>query len=126
MITVILSRILGYGREVALYTLFGQDYITDAYRAAFSIPDFIYMLLVGGALSSAFIPVISTFVARDQEEDTWRSASIVLNYVLLLMLFIMPHAYLNSPRVMKRYWFSARLHVTGLPGVCLPPSPMDR
>ncbi|WP_276662502.1 murein biosynthesis integral membrane protein MurJ [Syntrophomonas wolfei] len=101
MITVILSRILGYGREVALYTLFGQDYITDAYRAAFSIPDFIYMLLVGGALSSAFIPVISTFVARDQEEDAWRSASIVLNYVLLLMLFIMALAYLYTPLLMK-------------------------
>ncbi|HAA09194.1 MAG: murein biosynthesis integral membrane protein MurJ, partial [Syntrophomonadaceae bacterium] len=52
MVTVILSRVLGYGREVALYTLFGQNYITDAYRAAFSIPDLIYMLLVGGALSS--------------------------------------------------------------------------
>ena len=53
MVTVILSRVLGYGREVALYTLFGQNYITDAYRAAFSVPDLIYMLLVGGALSSA-------------------------------------------------------------------------
>ena len=67
MVTVILSRVLGYGREVALYTLFGKNYITDAYRAAFSIPDLIYMLLVGGALSSALIPVLSSYLANNKE-----------------------------------------------------------
>jgi len=93
MITVIISRILGYGREVALYTLFGQNYVTDAYRAAFSVPDFLYMLLVGGALSSAFIPVFSACVATGKEEDGWKSASIVFNYIILLLLIFIFFAY---------------------------------
>ncbi|MDD2619307.1 MAG: murein biosynthesis integral membrane protein MurJ [Syntrophomonadaceae bacterium] len=95
MITVILSRILGYGREVALYTAFGQNYMTDAYRAAFSIPDFIYMLLVGGALSAALIPVFSAYIATDREEEGWRSASIVLNYTVvgLVILIIIGYIY---------------------------------
>jgi pyruvate,water dikinase len=59
MATIAVSRILGYGREVALYTMFGQNYMTDAYRAAFSLPDLLYLLLVGGALSSAFISAFS-------------------------------------------------------------------
>lgn len=93
MITVILSRILGYGREVALYTLFGQNYITDAYRAAFSIPDLIYMLLVGGALSSALIPVFSSYLANRKEEEGWEAVSILTSWVLLVMLVLIAVAY---------------------------------
>ncbi len=96
MITVILSRILGYGREVALYTEFGQNYMTDAYRAAFSIPDFIYMLLVGGALSAALIPVFSAYIATGRDDDGWRSASIVLNYTIIILIILIIIAYLYT------------------------------
>ncbi|MGR6835410.1 murein biosynthesis integral membrane protein MurJ [Syntrophomonas erecta] len=96
MVTVIIARILGYGREVAMYTLFGQNYITDAYRAAFSIPDFIYMLLVGGALSSAFIPVFSSYLATDREDEGWRSASVVFNYVLVVLAILLVMAYMYT------------------------------
>lgn len=93
MVTIIISRILGYAREVVLYWLFGQAYITDAYRAAFSIPDFLYMLLVGGALSSAFIPIFSSCIASGREQDGWRSASIVFNYVLIFLILLVCFAY---------------------------------
>ncbi|MEN6460646.1 MAG: murein biosynthesis integral membrane protein MurJ [Syntrophomonas sp.] len=93
MITVVISRILGYGREVALYSLFGQNYITDAYRAAFSIPDFIYLMLVGGGLSSAFIPVFSGLIATGREEEGWKSASIVFNYVIIFLFLLIAVAY---------------------------------
>jgi len=96
MVTVTISRILGYGREVALYTLFGQNYVTDAYRAAFSVPDFLYMLLVGGALSSAFIPVFSSCLATGREEEGWKSASIVFNYVLIFLTLLVIAAYIYT------------------------------
>lgn len=96
MVTVIISRILGYGREVAMYTIFGQNYLTDAYRAAFSIPDFLYMLLVGGALSSAFIPIFSACVATNREDEGWKSASIVFNYTLIFLLVLTVFAYLYT------------------------------
>jgi putative peptidoglycan lipid II flippase len=96
MVTVIISRVLGYGREVVLYTIFGQNYITDAYRAAFSIPDFIYMLLVGGALSSAFIPVFSASIATGREDEGWKSASIVFNYILIILFGLIIVAYLYT------------------------------
>lgn len=96
MLTVTISRILGYGREVALYTLFGQNYITDAYRAAFSVPDFLYMLLVGGALSSAFIPIFSYCLATDKEAEGWKSASIVFNYSLIALTVLLIAAYIYT------------------------------
>lgn len=86
MITMVVSRLLGYVRDVVIYTRFGQNSYTDAYNAAFSIPDFLYMLLVGGALSSAFIPVFSSYLATDKPEEGWRVASIIFNTVMVLML----------------------------------------
>ena len=43
--------------------------------AAFALPDLMYQLLVGGALSSAFIPVFTEYLAKDEERKPgmWRA-----------------------------------------------------
>ncbi|MDR1160603.1 MAG: murein biosynthesis integral membrane protein MurJ [Syntrophomonadaceae bacterium] len=94
IITVAISRVLGYGREVAMYYYFGINYFTDAYRAAFSIPDFLYMILAGGAIGSALIPVFSGYLAKSLKEQAWRSVSIAFNYTMTVMLFLLIPAYL--------------------------------
>lgn len=83
MIAMFISRILGFVREQAITTQFGRTYITDAYIAAFSIPDLLYNLLVGGALSSAFIPVLSSYLALDKEDEAWEMTSTVINIAVL-------------------------------------------
>ncbi len=88
-LTALISRILGFARDWFIYTRFGESYYTDAYNVAFSVPDFIYMLLIGGALSSAFIPVFSSYLAVDREDHSWRMFSVVFNYTMLaLIVFI--------------------------------------
>lgn len=86
MVAMVLSRIIGYVRDMVIYARFGQNNLTDAYNAAFSIPDFLYYLLVGGALSSAFIPVFSSYIATKKEEDGWHVASTIFNIIIILML----------------------------------------
>ncbi len=83
MIAMFLSRILGFVREQAMTTQFGRTYVTDAYIAAFSIPDLLYNLLVGGALSSAFIPVFSSYLAQNKEDEGWEVASTVINIAVI-------------------------------------------
>lgn len=83
MIAMFLSRILGFVRDQAMTSQFGRTYITDAYIAAFSIPDLLYNLLVGGALSSAFIPVFSSYLAQDKEDEGWEVASTVINIAVI-------------------------------------------
>jgi putative peptidoglycan lipid II flippase len=87
MIAMMLSRILGYARDVIIYSKFGQNYYTDAYNAAFSVPDLIYYLLVGGALSSAFIPVISGYIAKNEKDEAWHVVSTVFNLIMILLSF---------------------------------------
>ncbi|MCR6544949.1 murein biosynthesis integral membrane protein MurJ [Dehalobacterium formicoaceticum] len=85
MVTMVVSRILGYLRDIIIYAQYGQNRITDAYNAAFSIPDFLYMLLVGGALSSSFIPVFSGYIATQREEEGWQVASVVITLIMMLL-----------------------------------------
>ena len=88
MLTVMmaLSRILGFVRDISVSSAFGISWQADAYSAAFTIPDLIYFALVGGGLSSAFIPVFSSYLANGKEEDSAIMASTVLNIVGLAAL----------------------------------------
>lgn len=67
MSAILISRILGFIRERAVAEVFGRTGITDVFFAAFALPDLMYQLLVGGALSSAFIPVFTEYLAKDQK-----------------------------------------------------------
>jgi putative peptidoglycan lipid II flippase len=81
-----LSRVLGLGREVIISAQFGTRPELDAYRATFGILDLIYLVIAGGALGSAFIPIFSGFLTEERQEDAWRLASDILNLVLVALL----------------------------------------
>lgn len=74
MVLITFSRLLGFVRERAIAEVFGMDWRTDVFRAAFNVPDLMFFLLVGGGLNAAFIPVFTAYLARDEEEEGWRMA----------------------------------------------------
>ncbi|HEY3329927.1 MAG TPA: murein biosynthesis integral membrane protein MurJ [Capsulimonadaceae bacterium] len=82
--TVLLSRLLGMVRDVVITHQFGQTDLTDAYNAAFKIPDMLMYLVAGGAISSTFIPVFSQYLHNEDEEGAWKTFSIVLTAVLIV------------------------------------------
>ena len=81
-----LSRVLGLGREVIISAQFGTRPELDAYRATFGVLDLIYLVIAGGALGSAFIPIFTGFLTEEREQDAWRLASGILNMVLIALL----------------------------------------
>ena len=97
MSAILISRILGFIRERAVAEVFGRTGITDVFFAAFALPDLMYQLLVGGALSSAFIPVFTEYLAKDQEKEAWHVASIFLNLTVLALLAIMIFGVIFTP-----------------------------
>jgi len=62
--SVLLSRVLGYAREAVLASQLGASAATDAYYAAFQIPDLLNYFLAGGALSIAFVPFYTRVLAQ--------------------------------------------------------------
>lgn len=81
------SRLLGVYRDRLLATTFGAGASLDIYYAAFRIPDFVFNLLVLGALSAGFIPVFSAYL-KENEESAWKLAESVL-FLLLSSLGIL-------------------------------------
>ena len=52
MVAVLLSRVLGLIRDRVIAMKFGQGFETDAYNAAFTVPDLLSYVIAGGAISS--------------------------------------------------------------------------
>ncbi len=97
----ILSRVLGLVRDRILAAQFGAGDTLDVYYAAFRVPDFIYNLLILGALSAAFIPVFTSLLAKDEENEAWSLANNLLNVALLVLLVISTFFAIFTPQLMK-------------------------
>ena len=101
MLTIMMtiSRILGFVRDISVSSMFGISWQADAYTAAFTIPDLIYFALVGGGLSSAFIPVFSSYLATDQDEDAHVMASTILNIVAIASMVLIAIGMVFTPQL---------------------------
>lgn len=101
MVAQLASRILGFFRESLMAGFYGKTGVTDAYQTAFILPDLIYWLLVGGVLSSAFIPVFSEYINKGNEEEGWRVASSFVNLIFLLLSGLVIIALLLTPQFIR-------------------------
>ncbi len=92
-----LSRLLGILRSRVLAGKFGAGDTLDAYYAAFRIPDFVFHLIVLGALSAAFIPVFTLYLQKEDKKEAWQLASIVLNFTILAVTIISAILFFFAP-----------------------------
>lgn len=99
MISLLLSRVLGIIRDVIVAAMFGQNLETDAYRLSFQIPDLLFFLIAGGALSSAFIPVFSEYLHTDREDDAWHVFSAVVTIMSAIVLAFVVVAWIFAPQL---------------------------
>jgi putative peptidoglycan lipid II flippase len=96
---VLISRILGQLREVIFASLLGANASTDEYVAAFAIPDFLNYLLAGGFLSITFIPILSRYLATDDEEGGWEALSAIIRPVAAGIVGLVALGWIAAPTV---------------------------
>ncbi len=77
MASMFASRVLGFVRDAIISGKFGQGAGSDVYYAAFNVPDLLFYLIAGGALSSAFIPVFTEKITLGRRQEAWRIFSTV-------------------------------------------------
>ena len=85
-ISNLVASVVGFARNIIISSIFGMGIENDAYISAFTIPDFIYTILVGGALSTAFIPIFSVYIATGEKEKGFRMGNTILNLVAILAM----------------------------------------
>jgi putative peptidoglycan lipid II flippase len=94
------SRVLGLIRDRILASNFGAGDVLDAYYAAFRLPDFLYAMLVLGALSAAFIPVFTRVYETVSVKQAWRLLSDFLITLAGLMAVLAAIAALCMPHLL--------------------------
>ncbi len=82
------SAVLGAARQILLGAEFGANETTGAFGAASRLPDVLFTLVAGGALSSALLPVLAATRRDAGEAAAWRLASLVLNALVVTLLVI--------------------------------------
>jgi putative peptidoglycan lipid II flippase len=99
-VAMALSRILGFARNTAIAYTFGQNRATDILNASYYLPDTIYLILVGGGMSTAFIPILSRYLGQKREDEVWYVASSAYNVVLIAVLVLLGLAIVFTPEIM--------------------------
>jgi putative peptidoglycan lipid II flippase len=95
-----LSRVLGLVRETVISHLLGAGMATDAYKAAFRIPNLLRDLFAENALSAAFVPVLTSQKAKGKNAENL-FASNILNTLLVIVGPITILGMLASPALTR-------------------------
>jgi putative peptidoglycan lipid II flippase len=95
--SILLSKVLGFLRDAIIAYTHGASYATDAYYAAFTLPDLMSYFLAGGTLSITFIPLFSSYISRGDEEGGWKMFSTIATTMGFILVGIMVALELLAP-----------------------------
>ena len=93
--SMLLSSLLGFFRDRLLNSAYmpneaaglaGYPVGLDAYTAAFMVPDFMFAILVSGALSVTFIPVFNDRWVKGNRKSAWQISSSMINFMALVTI----------------------------------------
>jgi putative peptidoglycan lipid II flippase len=100
---VMLSRVIGYARDAYIAWAYGATGATDAYLAAFTLPDFLNYVVAGGAASITFISIYTRFLAEKREADAQKTFSIVITVMTTVIAIGTVIAEIFAPAFV--HWF---------------------
>jgi len=100
---VMLSRVIGYIRDAYIVWQYGAAGATDAYVAAFTLPDFLNYIVAGGAASITFISIYTRFLAEDRKEDAQKTFSIIITVMTVVMILGTIATEIFAPQFVR--WF---------------------
>ncbi|NOT11946.1 MAG: murein biosynthesis integral membrane protein MurJ [Methylococcaceae bacterium] len=93
----LISRILGFVRDMLIARIFGVDLATDAFFVAFKIPNFLRRLFVEGAFAHAFVSVLSEYKTQSSQavlklfvDRTSGTLAVILLLVSLVGVLVAP------------------------------------
>lgn len=84
-VATFISRILGFARDMIFAFYFGATGTSDAYFAAFKIPNLLRELVAEGSMSAAFIPVLTEYRQKLGEGEATRLVRITFTFILVVV-----------------------------------------
>ena len=96
----IISRLLGYLRDVLIAVFLGTSFLADAFFVAFRIPNTFRRLFAEGTFNAAFVPSYTSELVKGNKKSN-KFANEVFNLLLLFLLFLVLLAELFMPVVVS-------------------------
>ncbi|MFC1936451.1 murein biosynthesis integral membrane protein MurJ [Chloroflexota bacterium] len=84
----VLSNVTSLVRTILTARVFGAGEVLDAFNAAQRLPDILFNLVAGGALASAFIPTLTSFIENDDRRGGWELTSSIINLVIVVLTVV--------------------------------------
>lgn len=94
-----LSRIMGMVRDMVVSRLFGAGLATDAFFAAFQIPNMLRRFFAEGALTAAFVPTFSSVLSRHGDQKARELANVCFTLLTMVMAGITLAGIVLSPYI---------------------------
>ena len=98
-----LARVVGLLRVIYVANTFGAGPVTDAYVAAFTLPDFLLYLAAGGSISITFISLFTRYVAEKREADAQKLFSTIISVMVVVFAVAIALGELFTPQLVS--WF---------------------
>ena len=97
----IISRVMGMVRDMVVARLFGAGFATDAFIAAFQIPNMLRRFFAEGALTSAFVPTFSEYLTRKGEAEARNLANVCFTLLTIVMAVVTILGVVFSPLIVN-------------------------
>ena len=100
-----LSRATGFLRVASMAFALGvaETRLADAYNVANNVPNIVYELILGGILTSIFVPVFVHRLAERGRDEAWRSAQAVMTVAVIVLAAVMVVGIVAAPWIVKLY-----------------------
>lgn len=96
----LLSRILGFVRDVTIASSLGASFRSDAFFVAFKLPNYLRRLFAEGAFNSAFVPQFSGMLAVEGADKAKQFASEAMSFLVLILVIVTGLFMLFMPQLM--------------------------
>ncbi|MDQ6915909.1 MAG: murein biosynthesis integral membrane protein MurJ [Actinomycetota bacterium] len=105
----VLSRLTGLGRVAAMAFALGvaESRLADSYNVANTLPNVVYELVLGGVLTSVFIPVLVGELRTRPHDDAWSSASAMVTASLAVLAGLTVLTVVLAPWLVDLFTLSA-------------------
>lgn len=99
-LATLISRILGFLRDVLMARLFGTSAPAQAFAVAFRLPNTLRDLVGEGAANAAFVPVLTEHRQR-HPEDFWIAAGVLFNLMAVTLAALAAIGWWAAPGVVR-------------------------
>ena len=96
----LLSRVLGFVRDVTIASALGASFRSDAFFVAFKLPNYLRRLFAEGAFNSAFVPLYAGMLTADGKEHANKFSSEAMSFLLVILLAVTALFIIFMPQLM--------------------------